>query len=1549
MAEKKDSSKPQNQQHAGRQKGGKPQESASERNKFLQPPGPRSMGNAAGWLEIQLTNLRKQYGKLVGDMTTQNKYVRPAPLKRDPAEFSEENDPGGIEKALYIKERGNYQLKLQEDEANYCQMYSVLWSNMSNGSQQLLKGDVDFAKIERDCNPHGLVDLIKKTHMCVDNHSQPVLKNEALLNFYYTQLKQYNQESLYNFRTRFEQILDSFDSAGMSSKKPDPEEAAWDFILRLNEQKFPGISDDARLNINMKVISPPQNLDEAVDYINKWARSNADYAAKAQRNSQPHANASMFVTGAKKSGGRGSGSRQNDSKVQLSAEEKAEKLKRIKCYECHEMGHYSSKCPKKKAQAKAVKKEQAKSADVNVTLINNYESDEDEYGNIFMTKVTVLPSVENLQQEIDDNEILLDNESQASVIKNRKLLSNIRKAKTTLHIYGANADGVPLTANQVGDLGEFGEVYFHPKMRANVLSFALVRKKNDISYDNDRNQFTVTTASGMCYNFLERRRLYTCVWGKDICQSVQSLVSTVAENEKRYPAHLVRRAKEARRLAACLGYESDHTMWKILHTGAYANMGITPDDVRRAREIYGPAVPQLKGTTTKRKNEMKLPFQIEYNAMKDQKLHVDIMFVAQVPFLLGVSKPLNLTICLYLKSKDGRMVRQALISIIQCHQMYDFNIRDLSCDDENVLLAAGSNLEGVAVHPKGPGKHEKVAESKARRLKERMRAILHSLPYELPMKLLKWLIAFVVLLKNQVPVTGAGTNFSPRELLTGVKTDAKTALRIAFGVYVQVVEPEMDNSLKPRTKGAIALYPTGNDQGSVKFFCLSTQKVITRTSWVELPMSSDVIAYINSLSEGEGKRLPRDPEVRIGTKVLEDSGEDDVALDPPAQQGRFVQKPPFHHPPLLENQLIDDVDEEENKTFEEENVKIDEVEQEKAPVEENLVDTSVPVTVNDEENQDFDVVDEDNEEPESSQYDFDKPETLILPNRCRQNAARDYAALVGKRSKPKSDSSHMLVIIANEKTANFVFNLTIREGLERHGRIAEESIRKELSGIMFKDSWDPIYPDAVASVKSKIIPSRMFLREKFLANGIFDVLKSRLVAGGHRQDRSLYPDTSSPTPATSSIFIVASIAAKEGRFVSTMDIGSAYLNAAMEGEPVFMKLDAQVARQLCEVAPSYREYKNERHEIVVKLKKALYGCVQSAKLWYKHIRSTLERIGFTTNPEDVCVFNRGDVSTAQCTIVVYVDDLFVSCKDINIIDEVENHLKSTYQKITVHKGHFHSYLGMNFNFEKVGCVEISMEGYISGLLKDYNITNTVTTPANERLLDPSVGGEPLSEKESKYLHTLVARLLYVGTRVKPQIMYSVNFLCTRVNKFTRGDYNKALRVLEYLNGDIKSGLSLCIGENMVINLFVDASFATHCDGKSHSGCVVQLGQASVVSASTKQRLVTKSASEAELVGACDMYGRGVGIKLFVCGQGYDIAKVLLHQDNTSTINLIKNGQPSSQRTRHINVKYYYLREQIELGDLEVVHTRTESMVADILTKPVQGKLFLKLCKMLCGY
>ena len=252
-------------------------------------------------------------------------------------------------------------------------------------------------------------------------------------------------------------------------------------------------------------------------------------------------------------------------------------------------------------------------------------------------------------------------------------------------------------------------------------------------------------------------------------------------------------------------------------------------------------------------------------------------------------------------------------------------------------------------------------------------------------------------------------------------------------------------------------------------------------------------------------------------------------------------------------------------------------------------------------------------------------------------------------------------------------------------------------------------------LKGSIIPCRMFLKEKFDANHNFEKLKSRLVAGGHRQDRSLYKDTSSPTPRMSSLFTVASIAATESRTVVTLDIGNAYLNAVMEGKPVYMTIKSDVADHLVEVDPSFAEFRNERHEIIVKLKKALYGCIQSSKLWYNHIRNTLQRYGFKLNSSDDCVFNMLNRNGKQCTVVVYVEDLFITCDDKETITELENYLRDVYKKVTSIKGIIHSYLGMNFDFSSVGKVNINMPGYIGELLKEFNIQKVVTTPANNNL------------------------------------------------------------------------------------------------------------------------------------------------------------------------------------------------------------------------------------------
>ena len=100
--------------------------------------------------------------------------------------------------------------------------------------------------------------------------------------------------------------------------------------------------------------------------------------------------------------------------------------------------------------------------------------------------------------------------------------------------------------------------------------------------------------------------------------------------------------------------------------------------------------------------------------------------------------------------------------------------------------------------------------------------------------------------------------------------------------------------------------------------------------------------------------------------------------------------------------------------------------------------------------------------------------------------------------------------------------------------------------------------------------------------------------------------------------------------------------------------------------------------------------------------------------------------------------------------------------------------------------------------------------------------------------------------------------------------------------------------------------------------------------------------------ASDMVSKGIWHKDFIVDQGYVVGEVILHQDNTSTITRLKTGRSTQQRTRHINVRYFFMKQLIDEQVVSVVHTGTSGMVADIMTKPIQGKLFLKLRRMLLG-
>ena len=164
-------------------------------------------------------------------------------------------------------------------------------------------------------------------------------------------------------------------------------------------------------------------------------------------------------------------------------------------------------------------------------------------------------------------------------------------------------------------------------------------------------------------------------------------------------------------------------------------------------------------------------------------------------------------------------------------------------------------------------------------------------------------------------------------------------------------------------------------------------------------------------------------------------------------------------------------------------------------------------------------------------------------------------------------------------------------------------------------------------------------------------------------------------------------------------------------------------------------------------------------------------------------------------------------------------------------------------------------------------------------------------------------------------------------------------MMKFLNGTAEDVLTLA-ADNLHCDThywFADSSFAVHPDFESHTGGSFTFGFGSPINASAKQKLNTRSSTEAELVGADDMVTPLLWTRLFMDAQGYPAKKIILFQDNMSTIKLLLNGKKSSsKRTRAINIRYFFLTDQIEKGHLEISYCHTKFMVADYFTKPLQG-------------
>ena len=152
-----------------------------------------------------------------------------------------------------------------------------------------------------------------------------------------------------------------------------------------------------------------------------------------------------------------------------------------------------------------------------------------------------------------------------------------------------------------------------------------------------------------------------------------------------------------------------------------------------------------------------------------------------------------------------------------------------------------------------------------------------------------------------------------------------------------------------------------------------------------------------------------------------------------------------------------------------------------------------------------------------------------------------------------------------------------------------------------------------------------------------------------------------------------------------------------------------------------------------------------------------------------------------------------------------------------------------------------------------------------------------------------------------------------------------------------------LSERMEVH--IDASYNVHMDSKGQSGCTISIGAGCVFVSSSKQKLNTKSSTESELVALSDFMSQVVWTKQYLTEQGYDLP-INVYEDNMSAITMIGLGRSTSSRTRHINARYYWVRNIIDSNNINLLHLQTTEMIADILTKPLQGTNFFKLRTML---
>lgn len=505
-----------------------------------------------------------------------------------------------------------------------------------------------------------------------------------------------------------------------------------------------------------------------------------------------------------------------------------------------------------------------------------------------------------------------------------------------------------------------------------------------------------------------------------------------------------------------------------------------------------------------------------------------------------------------------------------------------------------------------------------------------------------------------------------------------------------------------------------------------------------------------------------------------------------------------------------------------------------------------------------------------------------------------------------------------------------------------DNLPDTLEGIMKRDDWvhwQAAVNDEMESLQKnqtwtlvklpkgkKPISCKWVFKIKPGSDGEPNRYKARLVARGFSQRYGFdYTETYAPVARLDTLRTILAVANHQRMIVHQMDVKCAFLNGRID-EEIFMSLP---------------EGFQQGNDTVCRLNRSIYGLKQASRAWNERFHKFVTGIGFRRSDNDPCLYVRDGVY-----IILYVDDILIVGSELKSVEEVKHVLSNEFDMTDL--GAVNNFLGMTIKRDVADRVlRISQRSYLESLLERFGMQDCkpVSTPMECHL--KLLKGEEKDRTDKPY-RELVGCLTYVTLTSRPDLSAAVNYLSQFQSCPTEVHWTHLKRILRYIKGSLDMALEYRGDQHAVpIEAFSDADWANDVnDRRSVTGYAFKIFGCTVAWLTRKQPTVSLSSTEAEFVALCTAGCEGVWMKRLLSDLGVTITgPVVYHEDNQSCI-LVAKDPRDSRRMKHVDVKYYFIRDLVQRGQISIQYIPSEKQQADILTKGLPFEAFGRLREML---